>query len=175
VLLSPFSRLGSSDNPGNGTAAGGEEESKGNENGKKYQRVGPADRLSLAVRKFSLLNKGSSSCVLSGADDSASELSKILPKIFSVSRYPFKICPLHPQSSYCLQTAAAEMDKKTPRYHKVAHGSTVDESLFGISPRNANTTRRIVSAPVPSNAVVLTQEELNRLKVSILLSFLTYL
>jgi hypothetical protein len=167
VLLSPFSRLGSSDNPGNGTAAGGEEESKGNENGKKYQRwLSESFRCSTRATPLAFFQE---------LMTMPRNTLKRLPKIFSVSRYPFKICPLHPQSSYCLQTAAAEMDKKTPRYHKVAHGSTVDESLFGISPRNANTTRRIVSAPVPSNAVVLTQEELNRLKVSILLSFLTYL
>jgi len=56
--------------------------------------------------------------------------------------------------------------KRTPRYHKVGHNSSVDESLFGKSPRSATNgrSRKIVTAPIPANSVVLSTAELNRLK-----------
>lgn len=57
--------------------------------------------------------------------------------------------------------------KQTPRYHKISQASSVDESLFGgPSPRlsDSTSTRRIVSAPLPSNAVVISKDELERLK-----------
>lgn len=63
--------------------------------------------------------------------------------------------------------------KSTPRYHKIAHGSSIDESLFGDSnaskTRNTNgkqTTRKIVTGPVDPTAVVISENELSYIKNS---------
>lgn len=55
----------------------------------------------------------------------------------------------------------------TPRYRAVSANSEVDESLFGRSNSGTlkNTGRRIVTGPVAPNAVVISQHELDRLKV----------
>eukprot|EP01031_Cornospumella_fuschlensis_P039900 gene39900-48587_t len=57
--------------------------------------------------------------------------------------------------------------KNSTRYRAVGATSSVDESLFG-SPTSGiqkhNASRRIVKAPVPPNAVVISADELMRIK-----------
>jgi len=53
----------------------------------------------------------------------------------------------------------------SPRYTKVGSSSNIDESLFG-NQDHYKGTRKIVTGPVANNAVVVSQEELDRLKKS---------
>lgn len=52
----------------------------------------------------------------------------------------------------------------TNRYRSVSSQSSIDESLFGASSTLSNTGRRIVKAPVPASAVVISADELYRIK-----------
>lgn len=79
---------------------------------------------------------------------------------------------------------SSTVKRNTARYHKVGHSSNVDESLFGngttknmapgydrltISMFSFNcaraTTRKIVTGPVNSQAVVISRNELEKIKV----------
>lgn len=51
----------------------------------------------------------------------------------------------------------------SPRYNKVGNSSHIDESLFGNQDKFKG-TRKVVTGPIPNNAVVLSQRELDRLK-----------
>lgn len=53
----------------------------------------------------------------------------------------------------------------TPRYNKIANSSHIDESLFGNQDKFKG-TRKVITGPIPSNSIVLSQHEVNRLKNS---------